>query len=304
MCFFIKHGEIRIMSEHASGMFIDQFKNWSILLSDFPVSRKGKSDASESLHLRQEKQISHHRWGICFLFVVGEIRTGHERSERNMPGVSSARVRAGAVPAPGESLHLRQTKPRPAGRGFLFGGNGRVRALAARSAVRDGCPQAGVSEANRRRRLLGRRRENLSISAKKNRSPTIGGGSVFYLWLERFPPSVGDLFFICGWRDSNRARAKREKHAGGMFLLPACVPARCPRRANLSISAKQNPVQPDGVFIISCFPCPSRTGGRAPRPANGPARSANTQPWAESPPWSWTRTQWTGLYPGIPFHRW
>ena len=86
MCFFIKHGEIRIMSEHASGMFIDQFKNWSILLSDFPVSRKGKSDASESLHLRQEKQISHHRWGICFLFVVGEIRTGHERSERNMPG--------------------------------------------------------------------------------------------------------------------------------------------------------------------------------------------------------------------------
>ena len=41
------------MSEHAGGMFIDQFKNWSILLSDFPVSRKGKSDASESLHLRQ-----------------------------------------------------------------------------------------------------------------------------------------------------------------------------------------------------------------------------------------------------------
>ena len=191
-----------------------------------------------------------------------------------MPGhVSSARVRAGAVPAPGESLHLRQTKPRPAGRGFLFGGNGRVRALAARSAVRDGCPQAGVSEANRRRRLLGRRRENLSISAKKNRSPTRKTD---------LPPSVGDLFFICGWRDSNRARAKREKHAGGMFLLPACVPARCPRRANLSISAKQNPVQPDGVFIISCFPCPSRTGGRAPRPANGPARSANIPPSAGS----------------------
>jgi len=28
--------------------FIDQFKNWSILLSDFPVPRKGKSDACES----------------------------------------------------------------------------------------------------------------------------------------------------------------------------------------------------------------------------------------------------------------
>ena len=209
MCFFIKHGEIRIMSEHASGMFIDQFKNWSILLSDFPVSRKGKSDASESLHLRQEKQISHHRWGICFLFVVGEIRTGHERSERNMPGhVSSARVRAGAVPAPGESLHLRQTKPRPAGRGFLFGGNGRVRALAARSAVRDGCPQAGVSEANRRRRLLGRRRENLSISAKKNRSPTIGGGSVFYLWLERFEQGTSEARETCrGHVSSARVRA-------------------------------------------------------------------------------------------------
>ena len=255
------------MSEHAGGMFIDQFKNWSILLSDFPVSRKGKSDASESLHLRQEKQISHHRWGICFLFVVGEIRTGHERSERNMPGhVSSARVRAGAVPAPGESLHLRQTKPRPAGRGFLFGGNGRVRALAARSAVRDGCPQAGVSEANRRRRLLGRRRENLSISAKKNRSPTIGGGSVFYLWLERFEQGTSEARETCR----------------GMFPLPACVPARCPRRANLSISAKQNPVRLDGVFIISCFPCPSRTGGRAPRPANGPARSANIPPSAGS----------------------
>ena len=28
--------------------FIDQFKNWSIPLSDFPVPRKGKSDACES----------------------------------------------------------------------------------------------------------------------------------------------------------------------------------------------------------------------------------------------------------------
>ena len=44
------------MSEHAGGMFIDQFKNWSILLSDFPVSRKGKSDASESLHLRHKRR--------------------------------------------------------------------------------------------------------------------------------------------------------------------------------------------------------------------------------------------------------
>ena len=48
-------GEIRIMSEHAGGMFIDQFKNWSILLSGLPVPRKGKPDARESLHLRHER---------------------------------------------------------------------------------------------------------------------------------------------------------------------------------------------------------------------------------------------------------
>ena len=68
--FFIKHGEIRIMSEHAGGMFIDQFKNWSILLSDFPVSRKGKSDASESLHLRHKRQVILIEIACLFLFVL------------------------------------------------------------------------------------------------------------------------------------------------------------------------------------------------------------------------------------------
>ncbi len=110
------------------------------------------------------------------------------------------------------------------------------------------------------------RRANLSISAKKNRSPTIGGGSVFYLWLERFEQGTSEARETCR----------------GHVSVPACVPARCPRRANLSISAKQNPVRLDGVFIISCFPCPSRTGGRAPRPANGPARSASIPPSAGS----------------------
>ena len=95
-CFYMVEGEIRIMSEHAGGMFIGQFKNWPILLSDFSVPRKEKPDAGESLHLRHKKQIPHHRWGICFLFVVGEIRTGHERSERNMPGHVSMPV---CVPA-------------------------------------------------------------------------------------------------------------------------------------------------------------------------------------------------------------
>ena len=66
-----------------------------------------QGNSIKTRYLFQEKQISHHRWEICFLFVVGEIRTGHERSERNMPGACfDARVRAGAVPAPGESLHL------------------------------------------------------------------------------------------------------------------------------------------------------------------------------------------------------
>ena len=95
------------------------------------------------------------------------------------------------------SLHLRQTKPRPVGRGFLFGGNGRVRALAARSAVRDGCPQAGVSKANRRRRLLGRRRENLSISAK-NKSHPIRVVFCFYM-------VEGEIRIM-------------SEHAGGMFI--------------------------------------------------------------------------------------
>lgn len=50
------------MSESPGGAFIDQFKNWSIPLSDFPVSHKGKSDASESLYggfvARQSRDIS------------------------------------------------------------------------------------------------------------------------------------------------------------------------------------------------------------------------------------------------------
>ena len=65
---------------------------------------------------------------------------------------------------------------------------------------------------------------NLSISAKKNRSPTIGGGSVFYLWLERFEQGTSEARETCR----------------GHVSVPACVPARCPRRANLSISAKKN----------------------------------------------------------------
>jgi len=46
---------------------------------------------------------------VALFFLVGyEIRKGHERSENNSPGdCYDARVRAGAVPAPGESLHLR-----------------------------------------------------------------------------------------------------------------------------------------------------------------------------------------------------
>jgi len=48
--FGISAAGIRIMSESPGGAFIDQFKNWSIPLSDFPVSHKGKSDASESLY--------------------------------------------------------------------------------------------------------------------------------------------------------------------------------------------------------------------------------------------------------------
>ena len=68
-CFYMVEGEIRIMSEHAGGMFIGQFKNWPILLSDFSVPRKEKPDAGESLHLRHKKQISHHWWGICFFYL-------------------------------------------------------------------------------------------------------------------------------------------------------------------------------------------------------------------------------------------
>lgn len=43
--------------------------------------------------------------------MAGEIRKGHERSERNRPAACfGARVRAGTVPAPGESLHLRRKR--------------------------------------------------------------------------------------------------------------------------------------------------------------------------------------------------
>ena len=42
--------------EHAGGMFIVQCAHWAIPLSGFPVSRKGKSDASESLHLLRKRR--------------------------------------------------------------------------------------------------------------------------------------------------------------------------------------------------------------------------------------------------------
>ena len=47
---------------------------------------------------------------------------------------------------------------------------GQARIRAAHSAVRGTRPQAGVSEANRRRRLLGRRREDPSFSAIDQKS--------------------------------------------------------------------------------------------------------------------------------------
>ena len=53
--FSFANGEIRMCIEHAGGMFMSQCAHWRIPLSDFPVPRKGKSDASESLHLCQTR---------------------------------------------------------------------------------------------------------------------------------------------------------------------------------------------------------------------------------------------------------
>ena len=47
--------------------FIDQFKNWSIPLSDFPVPRKGKSDASESFLRCRMKKAPLQRRGVFFI---------------------------------------------------------------------------------------------------------------------------------------------------------------------------------------------------------------------------------------------
>ena len=89
--------------------------------------------------------------------------------------------------------------------------------------------------------------------------------------------------FICGWRDSNRARAKREKHAGGMFRCPrACRRGARAGRISPSPPDHQRLLLEGKPFSISCFPCPSRTAGRAPRPANAPARSASIPPSAGS----------------------
>ena len=75
------------------------------------------------------------------------------------------------------------------------------------------------------------------------------------------PPSVGDLFFICGWRDSNRARAKREKHAGGMFRCPrAC--RRGARAGRISPSPPEKHGNSDRIAVL-CFLCYDDRAGKA-----------------------------------------
>ena len=111
------------MSESPGGAFIDQFKNWSIPLSDFPVSHKGKSDASESLYggfvARQSRDISLRRpkglasrrsggripygvpksgipeWVSRFLIFVRGIRTG--AGVNDVPGARQSRDPASAA---------------------------------------------------------------------------------------------------------------------------------------------------------------------------------------------------------------
>ena len=70
VCFLLE-GEIRMCIEHAGGMFIVQCAHWTIPLSDFPVPRKGKSDASESLHLRQsDNPVDDSRQDCRFVFLI------------------------------------------------------------------------------------------------------------------------------------------------------------------------------------------------------------------------------------------
>ncbi len=45
------------MSAHAGGMCMSRCAHRRILLSGFPVPRMGKSDAGESLHLRQKRTV-------------------------------------------------------------------------------------------------------------------------------------------------------------------------------------------------------------------------------------------------------
>ena len=76
------------------------------------------------------------------------------------------------------------------------------------------------------------RRANLSISAMKH-IPHRLVGDMFHKWLERFEKGTSAARETCR----------------GHVSVPECVPARCPRRANLSISAK-NESHPAGVAFI------------------------------------------------------
>ena len=70
------------MSEHAGGMFIVQCAHWMIPLSDFPVPRKGKSDASESLHLRRNRIAILTKVAILLYFLwYGHIKRESEVTE-------------------------------------------------------------------------------------------------------------------------------------------------------------------------------------------------------------------------------
>ena len=143
------------MSKH-----VEMSRSWSSA-HDWKSCKGQKLFESSNLSISAKKQLSHRKVGELFFISQGEIRKGHERSERNMPGACfGARVRAGAVPAPGESLHLRQkTALSPKGGGAVFISQGEIRKGHAQGGISPSTPQkrspeTGAALFSRNRGLL------------------------------------------------------------------------------------------------------------------------------------------------------
>ena len=95
------------MSAHAGGMCMSQCKHWRIPLFLFPVSRKGKRNASESLRLHQSKNPVDE---VGRIFALYSSSLSFQSSFFSISRQDFLTYDASVCPAPGEEITIDQYK--------------------------------------------------------------------------------------------------------------------------------------------------------------------------------------------------